>query len=105
MCKSTTLSSKGNTTVSYCSGCQSHYIWQNSFILTFNPAQYDCFLEEIKSRMGVEDFMKFPDGVYRMMLPTPMPEVLFTFSEEEWQDFTNALFEAYYMREVYQLIN
>jgi len=105
MCQSVILSSKGNTTVSYCPKCQSHYIWQNSFLLTFNPKQYESFLQEVKEKIGMEAFYAFPDGQARTMLTTPVYEIVFTFTEEEWQDFTSTLHEAHYMREVYQLIN
>jgi len=105
MCQSVILSSKGNTTISYCSKCRNHYIWQNSFLLTFNPTQYTSFLHEIKGKMGVEEFYSFPDGLPRTILTTPVYEIVFTFTEEEWQDFTSTLHEAYYMREVYQLIH
>jgi hypothetical protein len=62
-------------------------------------------LEEISKKIGAEEFLGFPDGVFRVLLPTPVQEILFTFSEDEWRDFTSTLQEAYYMREVYQLIN
>lgn len=105
MCQSITLGSRGNTTISYCSKCRNHYIWQGAFILTFNSFQYDCFLEEINRKIGSEEFLGFPDGISRILLPTPVQEILFTFSEDEWRDFTTTLQEAYYMREVYQIIN
>lgn len=105
MCQSVILSSRGNTTVTYCSKCQHHYIWQNSFLLTFNSAQYESFLYEVKGKMGKEEFFSFPDGNTRTMLTTPVYEILFAFTRQEWYDFTDTLNEAYYMREVYQLIN
>lgn len=105
MCQSIILSTKGNTTISYCSQCQSHYIWQNSFLLTFNANQYTSFLGEIRSKIGSEEFVRFPDGDSRLLLTTPVYEILFTFTEDEWADFTGSLNEAYYMREIYQLIN
>lgn len=105
MCQSVTLGSRGSTTISYCSKCKNHYIWQGAFILTFTSLQYDYFLEEISKKIGAEEFIGFPDGVFRVLLPTPVQEILFTFSEAEWRDFTSTLQEAYYMREVYQIIN
>lgn len=104
MCQSVILSSKGNTSISYCSACKNHYIWQGAFVLTFSPLQYDCFLEEISNKTGDEELYRFPDGVNRIVLPTPVQEIVFTFSEEEWADFTATLKEAYYMREVYRII-
>jgi len=105
MCQSIILSSKGNTTISYCSHCQSHYIWQNSFLLTFNAHQYSSFLAEISNKIGLEEFVTFPDGDSRLLLTTPVYEILFAFTEDEWVDFTGSLNEAYYMREIYQMMN
>ena len=104
MCQSITLTTKGNTCVSYCRKCQYHYVWQKSYVLTFSGSQFAYFLDEIKLKIGKEEFLSFPDDEERMFLPTPAAEILFTFTKEEWRDFTTALQEANYMREVYQLI-
>lgn len=104
MCQSMILSSKGKTIVSYCSVCDNHYIWQGTFVLTFTPLQFDCFLEEINNKIGAEDMFRFPDGFNRIVLPTPVQEIVFAFSEDEWSDFTTSLQEAYYMREVYRIM-
>jgi len=54
--------------------------------------------------VGNEEFLAFPDDEERMFLATPAPEILFTFTKEEWSNFTTALEEANYMREVYRII-
>jgi len=54
--------------------------------------------------VGNEEFLAFPDDEERMFLATPAPEILFTFTKEEWYNFTTALEEANYMREVYRII-
>lgn len=104
MCQSINLAIKGNTCISYCSKCHFHYVWQKSYVLTFSTHQFGFFMNEIRDKIGNEEFLAFPDDVERMFLPTPAPEILFTFTKEEWQNFTSALEEAAYMREVYQLI-
>ena len=104
MCQSITLTTKGNTCISYCNKCSYHYVWQKSYVLTFSSFQYACFLDEIRSKIGYEDFVSFPDDEDRMFLATPAPEILFTFTKEEWVNFTTALEEANYMREVYDII-
>lgn len=103
MCQSVKLAIKGNTCISYCSKCKFHYVWQKSYVLTFTSFQYTYFLDEIRSKIGNEEFLAFPDDEERMFLPTPAAEILFTFTRDEWCDFTSALEEAAYMREVYQL--
>jgi len=80
-------------------------VWQKSYVLTFSAVQFQFFLEEIRAKVGHEEFLSFPDDEERMFLPTPAPEILFTFTKEEWYNFTAALEEANYMREVYQLLH
>lgn len=105
MCQSTILSHRGRTTVSYCAKCLNHYIWQSSFILTFTPYQFDCFLQEIKGRRGKETFINFPDGEERLVLTTPLDEMLLTFSNEEWTDFNCSLDDAFYLRQIQEMLN
>lgn len=105
MCQPTLLSTKGSSSISFCPKCQYHYICQQSFVLCFTRVQYDCFCREINGKKGDEKFVPFPNGESKMMLTTPVEEILFTFTEEEWSDFTLALDEAVYMREVYQIIH
>lgn len=104
MCQFVNLTTKGNTSISYCSKCNFHYVCQKAYVLTFSSFQYACFLDEIKNRVGNEEFLAFPDDEERMFLATPAPEILFTFTKEEWYNFTTALEEANYMREVYRII-
>lgn len=105
MCQSTLLSAKGNSTISFCPKCQNHYICQSAYLLSFSQFQYDCFCQEVKKKIGNEEFLVFPNGESKMILTTPVQEILFTFTKEEWWNFTSALDEAYYMREVYRIIH
>ena len=104
MCKATVLSAKGATTITYCKQCCTHYIWQHSYLLTFNGAQYKRFVSRVADRIGREEYYVFPDGEWRTLLQTPMDELVFTFTQEEWKDFHQSLEEAVYMREVYQML-
>lgn len=105
MCQSTVLNVKGTTIVSYCSSCKAHYVWQNSFMLTFSLFQFECFSSEIEGKKLDREFVRFPDGTLRTFLDTPMQEVLLTFTEDEWDNFCQAIQEAYYLREVYEIIH
>ncbi|QBQ42742.1 hypothetical protein [Sphingobacterium psychroaquaticum] len=105
MCKAIILSTNGATTVSYCKTCRTHYVWQNTYLLTFSLEQYNRFKSRVNDRVGKEDYYVFPDGEWRTVLKTPMDELLFTFTQLEWQDFCRTLQEASYMQEVYQLLN
>ncbi|MBE8714037.1 hypothetical protein [Sphingobacterium hungaricum] len=105
MCQSIILSSNGNTVITYCKKCRNHYIWQNSFLLSFNTPQFQEFVDGIRAKIGKEEYFLFPDGESRVLLNTPVFEITFTFSFDEWRDFTNTLEEARYMREVHELIH
>lgn len=105
MCQSTILNSKGGTIVSYCPKCQNCFIWQNSFLLSFSSFQFECFAADIAHNRLDKEFVSFPDGSLRTYLETPLQEVLLTFTEEEWSNFGQAIEEAYYLREVLEIIN
>jgi len=104
MCQATLLSSKGTSSVSYCPKCKNHYINHVSYLLCFTNFQYDLFYKEIKNKIGNEEFLTFPNDQKKIILTSPVEEILFTFTEVEWSNFTFVLDEAYYMREVYNII-
>ena len=47
----------------------------------------------------------FPDGQDRLVMRTPVNDVQFTFTMDEWEDFQAAMDEAVYMQEIYALMN
>ncbi|MGJ1263770.1 hypothetical protein ACR78F_10850 [Sphingobacterium spiritivorum] len=104
MCQSILLSEKGTTHVSLCNKCQTFYIWQSSFVLTFTRRQFETFVETTLSQGNNHCFVSFPDGEFRLLLNTPCPEIVFNFRKEEWDDFVEALTESFYMQEVYSMI-
>ncbi|TDS14631.1 hypothetical protein [Sphingobacterium paludis] len=105
MCQSIILSTNGTTSVSYCQHCGNCYIWHQTFLLTFDTEQYGCFWNVIKEKMGVEEFFRFPDGIARIVLNTPVREIVFTFTHEEWIDFTKSMNEGFYMRQIHEMIH
>ncbi len=105
MCQLTILSTVGETVVGYCFKCQKHYVWQNSFLLTFSAFQFESFASDIEAKNGGKEYFSFPDGIKRTFLETPIQEVLLTFTEGEWFDFGKAIQDSFYMRDIYNLIN
>lgn len=105
MCDTKLLSQRGNTHISVCQRCRTYYIWQCNFVLTFDHNKFLDFLDTVKR--GGEDlfFTAFPDGDFRLIMKTPYPDIVFSFNEEEWQDFREALTESYYMHEFYLILN
>ena len=46
----------------------------------------------------------FRDNISMIIIKTPKPEISFTFTEEKWDDFNQAIDEAAYMQQVYDLM-
>ena len=105
MCDTKVLSQRGDTHISVCHKCKTYYIWQQSFVLTFTPGKFADFLNIIKSNGDELFFSSFADGEFRLILKTPYPDIVFSFNEEQWQNFRDALQESYYMNEFYSMLN
>jgi len=73
-------------------------------MLTFNKHQFDNFIKYSIHIPYLDNLFVFPDGTSRFILNTPSQEINFAFMEEEWLCFAEAMKEAHYMKEVYQLI-
>lgn len=104
MCHSRMLSSNGQTHITYCPSCKTYYIWQDSTLLSFDGEHFQQFVNGVHTYKGREKFFTCPDGVSRMMLPTPLPELALTFTFPEWGNFMLSLEEARYMTEIYQMV-
>ncbi|WP_270087601.1 DUF6686 family protein [Sphingobacterium sp. SYP-B4668] len=104
MCQTIILSEKGVTHISLCRKCSLYYIWQSSFVLTFNKGQFESFVLSILNKADDNCYYIFPDGEGRITIETPCPEIVFNFNTEEWDDFKNALNESYYFQQFYNMI-
>ncbi|MBP3943433.1 hypothetical protein J5U18_07640 [Sphingobacteriaceae bacterium WQ 2009] len=104
MCKSIILSQRGDTYVSLCTQCKLVYVWHKTVMLTFKKKQFKNFIDYSIEIPYLDNLFLFPDGSSRFVLNTPSQEINFAFTEEEWLDFAEAMREAHYMQEVYQLI-
>ena len=103
MCQSLILSQKGKTVISHCAECGTLNIWHQNLLLCFSTEQFRAF-----GAFSVEmDFSErahpFPDGEDRAILCTPNKDINFAFTQDEWEDFKEAMEEAVYMEQVYQL--
>ncbi|MDQ1148589.1 hypothetical protein QE382_000573 [Sphingobacterium zeae] len=105
MCDTKILSQRGDTHISVCLKCQTYYIWQQSFVLTFTKNKFVDFLNMTRSTGDELFFSSFPDGEFRLIMKTPYPDIVFSFDEEQWQNFRDALQESYYMNEFYGMLN
>lgn len=104
MCHSTLLSTNGQTSITYCDQCKAHYIWQDSSLLSFDAGHFQGFVQSVYEYKGREKFFTCPDGIVRMMLPTPLPELALTFTFPDWGNFILSLEEASYMMQIYQMV-
>ncbi|HEY9197648.1 MAG TPA: DUF6686 family protein [Mucilaginibacter sp.] len=104
MCSAKVLSHVGASVISRCHECRCIFIWNNNLILSFSPEQFKQFRDFTVELDFEGHTFPFPDGQERMVMRTPVNDVQFTFSIEEWEDFHAAMDEAVYMQEVYDLM-
>ncbi len=79
-------------------------IWHNNILLNFNPEDFMSFRNMIH-RLDYDDCcVLFSDGEERAVIRTPNQDICFSFNLDEWKNLCEALDEAVYMREVYQLM-
>lgn len=74
-------------------------------MLSFQERQFVSFKKDTRSENFEESFFRFPDGEERLILHTPNPDICFSFTEDEWTDFSIALEEASYMQCIYKLVH
>ncbi|GAB3936228.1 DUF6686 family protein [Mucilaginibacter myungsuensis] len=104
MCDTHTLSFKGKTIISQCKECNIINIWHDNLLLCFSPPQFKAFKDFTAELDQAERSYSFPDGEERLILCTPNRDINFAFTMDEWVNFNDAMDEALYMQEVYQLI-
>lgn len=105
MCDSKVISQKGVSVISRCAECRCIFIWNNNLILSFSPEQFTAFKDFSAELDFAEHMHAFPDGQDRLVMRTPVNDVQFTFTMDEWEDFQAAMDEAVYMQEIYALMN
>lgn len=80
-------------------------LWLHNLLLNFSPVQFKTF-KNFTAKLDVEQSLfPFPDGEERLVLRTPHNDICMTFSIDEWENFQQAMEEAEYMMQVYQLID
>jgi hypothetical protein len=105
MCEAKNLSKKGMSIVSQCPESKLISIWHNNLILNFTPRQFNNFRTVAQKFDFDERSRPFPDNQVRAVLKTPVDHVNFTFTVDEWEDFLDAMDEAFYMQQVLELID
>ena len=104
MCDAKTLSHKGAVMISQCADCKTINIWCNNLIFNFTVEQFTSFKQFTEELDFDERSLPFPDEQDRVVLKTPIDHINFTFTLDEWDDFHDAMNEAYYMQQVLALI-
>lgn len=105
MCKTRVLSTKGETVVSACIGCNMYYLWHNNLLLNFTADGLETFRGVINSLPFHKNSLPFPDDTERIILHTPNEDVCFAFAYDEFELFKAAIDEAMFMNEVYVMMN
>lgn len=105
MCETIVLSRIGAATISQCMDCRKLTLWMRGLMLNFSPEQFRSF-KNFTSKLEVEQSLfPFPDGEDRLVLRTPHADICMVFSLEEWEQFQQAMEEAEYMMQVYELMD
>ncbi|WP_370525685.1 DUF6686 family protein [Olivibacter sp. SDN3] len=104
MCNTRVLCQHTRTTVSQCSDCGMFFIWHNNMLLSFLDKEYHLFLSYIKRYVFSERSVIFPDGEDRIIIHSSAKELSLAFEEDEWEEFKEALTEAAYLGNVYDIL-
>ena len=105
MCKPTVIARKGLISVTQCIGCRMINIWNQGVLISFSFQQFDAFLEATKD-LEFDDYLECsPEGTEIVVLATPYPDISLVFKREEWFNFFNALNEASYMQQIYNMVH
>jgi len=104
MCETVILSKRGGAVIGQCVECKILTLWLNNLLLNFSPSQFK-FFKDFTIRLDIEQSLfPFPDGEERFVLRTPHNDICMTFSTDEWDNFKEAMEEAEYMMQVYDLM-
>ena len=104
MCETIILSKNGAATISQCMECQKLSLWMRNLLLNFSPEQFKSF-KTFTAKLEVgQSLFPFPDGEERLVLRTPHSDVCMVFSVDEWELFQQAMEEAEYMMQVYEIM-
>jgi len=105
MCKLTVISKKGDVSVTQCLNCKMINIWNKSTLISFSFEQFHAFIRATEN-LKFDDYLEHtPDGTEVVILATPYPDISMVFTRVEWYEFFQALYEARYMQQVYQLVH
>ncbi len=99
------LSSYDSGFVGVCEDCDVIHLSYNNLMINFSLSEFTSFRRMVKSILTDECLVPFPDGSERVILRTPFEGVCFTFLPDEALELTNLVDEAFYMREIYDLIH
>ena len=84
--------------------CQKLSLWMRSLLLNFSREQFRSF-KNFTTKLEVEhSLFPFPDGEERLVLRTQHSDICMVFTLDEWEQFQQAMEEAEYMMQVYELM-
>lgn len=104
MCQIITLACCGPAVISHCTTCRLLYIWHGNLMLSFTPEEFNLFVSMTEEIDFEACEFPFADGTGRIIIKTPNPDIGFTFTQPEWQNFKKALAEATFMEKIYSLM-
>jgi hypothetical protein len=105
MCSTRTLAHTGDAFISSCADCKTVFIWHRNILLNFSPEDFSSFKRMLDDLDFEDCSFNFLDNISRIIIKTPKPGISFAFTENEWNNFNQAVTEAIYMQQVYDLMS
>lgn len=101
----TTLAELGTSRVVKFEGCEHIGIFFKNLLLYFTVKNYLIFASRYQSIKFSHHSLVFPDNKSRMILNTPLNDVQFCFTRDEYEGFKQLLLEASILIKANQIIN
>jgi len=105
MCQKTIIAQRAEITITQCANCRVVNIWKTGLLMRFTFDQFDEFAQ-IAKQIEFDDYLEHaPDGREVVILSTPCKDMCLMFTRPELLNFSTALDEAIFMKDIYRLVH
>lgn len=105
MCQKTVIAQRSDVTITQCANCKVVNIWKTGLLMRFTFDQFDEFAR-IAIQIEFDEFLEHaPNGNEVVILSTPCKDICLMFTRQELFEFSAALGEAVFMKNVYGLVH
>lgn len=105
MCQKTIIAQRSEVMITQCANCKVVNIWKTGLLMRFTFEQFDEFAQ-IATQIKFDDYLEHaPNGKKVVILSTPCKDICLMFTRQELFEFSAALDEAIFMKNVYRLVH